>query len=127
MEGRFEEMEADVKSMSEQRQAEDLASESNTRKMKVLEKELRDMCYAMEEKTTELSNANGRIKELEKSLEEAEANMFNDMPEKDGIPQEDYDDLVKELEYLKEEIIFFSNDGSSLLNSRTRAGPSASC
>ena len=62
METQFEEMEKGVKNLSEHKRAEELAVESNNRKMKALEKEMRDMFEALDEKNVQITKANEKIK-----------------------------------------------------------------
>jgi chromosome segregation ATPase len=103
IEAQYDEMEAGVKHLSENKRTEELAIESNNRKMKALEKEMRDMYTTLEEKNTQFFQANEKIKELEKALEEAESKEDKDESINESIYQEEIDELQKELKEMTEE------------------------
>jgi DNA repair exonuclease SbcCD ATPase subunit len=101
IEAKYEEMEEGVKHLADNKRSDELAAENNNRKMKTLEKEMRDMYTTLEEKNAQFLKADERIKELEKALEEAEAK--NDKDDNESIYQEEIDELQKELKTMAEE------------------------
>ncbi|KAE9551472.1 hypothetical protein FO519_005317 [Halicephalobus sp. NKZ332] len=68
---RVNEAHESLTALSEDRRKEELTTENNTRKVKTLERELREVCETLEKKNAEATRTDQKIKELEERLQEA--------------------------------------------------------
>uniref|UniRef100_A0AC34QJS5 GRIP domain-containing protein n=1 Tax=Panagrolaimus sp. JU765 TaxID=591449 RepID=A0AC34QJS5_9BILA len=98
-----------LKELMDEKRKDDLATENNNRKLKTLERELRDVCETLDKKNVEINLSNQKIKELEEQLHEANerdrnGNGFVDDSGFDALlDQEELASLRVQVEELKSE------------------------